>query len=129
MLPQHRNGRHDDNDADEVKCPIRQILGRVGGRWTLDLIMLLGKGPHHFADLDRCIPKISRRMLTLTLRGLERDGLVARYPSGTAGSIVTYEITDLGRELDAHLHALTEWSRDRRDAIYSARDRYDAALA
>ena len=64
-------------------------------------------------------------MLTLTLRGLERDGIVARHATGTAGSIVYYELTDLGRSLDTHLHALTEWSRENRETIYAARDRYD----
>jgi DNA-binding HxlR family transcriptional regulator len=117
--------KRNDEDSDEVKCPIRQILGRIGGRWTLDIIMLLGQGPRHFADLDRCIPKVSRRMLTLTLRALERDGLITRRANGTAGSFVYYEITELGRGLNTHLHALTEWSRAERDAIYAAREKYD----
>ena len=124
MLLQTRS-ELDDVDSDEIKCPIRQILGRIGGRWTLDIIMSLGNGPCHFAELDRRIPKISRRMLTLTLRALERDGLISRRASGPAGSMIYYEITDLGRELDAHLHTLTEWSREQRDVIYAARERYD----
>jgi DNA-binding HxlR family transcriptional regulator len=124
-----RSRELDDGDSDAIKCPIRQILGRIGGRWTLDVIMLLGDGPRHFADLDRCIPKISRRMLTLTLRALERDGLIARRGGGKAGTIVQYEITDLGRGLNGHLHALTEWSRTQRDAIYEARDLYDRVTA
>lgn len=115
----------DDLDTDEVKCPIRQILGRIGGRWTLDIIMILGDGPMHFAELDRRIPKVSRRMLTLTLRALERDGLIARHSDGRAGSMTHYDLTELGKGLDEHLHALTEWSRCHRDAIYGARERYD----
>ena len=126
MLLRDRRDR-DAADADEVKCPIRQILGRIGGRWTLDVIMLLGNGPRHCADLDRCIPGISRRMLTLTLRGLERDGLICRRATGSAGATVQYEITEVGRGLDAHLHALREWSREQRDAIYAAREAYDRA--
>jgi DNA-binding HxlR family transcriptional regulator len=124
MLLRHPN--RDDGDSDEVKCPIRDILGRVGGRWTLDVIAMLGTGPLHFAELDRRIPKISRRMLTLTLRALERDGLITRRARAAPGSMVIYEITALGRELDAHLQALTAWSRKRSDDIYAARDRYDA---
>jgi DNA-binding HxlR family transcriptional regulator len=112
-------------DTDAIKCPIREILGRVGGRWTIDVLMQLEAESHHFADLDRCIPNISRRMLTLTLRGLERDGLLVRLATGTAGSMVYYEITELGKELATQLHILTEWSRTRRDAIYAARDSYD----
>lgn len=126
MLPRGR--KLDDVDSDEIKCPIRQILARIGGRWTLDIIMLLGEGSRHFADLDRSIPKISRRMLTLTLRALERDGLVARRGAERAGSMVYYEITELGRGLNEHLHSLTEWSRSQRDAIYEARDLYDGML-
>jgi DNA-binding HxlR family transcriptional regulator len=122
MLLQDR--KPDDTDSDEIKCPIRQILGRVGGRWTLDVMMLLGNGPHHFADLDRSIPAISRRMLTVTLRGLERDGLITRRAAKN-GSMVYYEITDVGYGLHAHLHTLTEWSREQRDAIYLAREAYD----
>ena len=112
-------------DDDAIVCPIRDILGRIGGRWTIDIIMNLTGGPQHFAELDRRIPKISRRMLTITLRSLERDGLIARRAAGRAGSMVLYEITDLGRELGVHLETLTEWSRARRDAIYAARDQYD----
>lgn len=120
---------HDDVDADAIKCPIRQILGRIGGRWTLDIVMSLAERPLHFAELDRRIPKISRRMLTLTLRALERDGLISRRVDGPAGSTVHYELTGLGKDLDAQLRALTEWSRENRDAIYSARDAYDRSIA
>jgi DNA-binding HxlR family transcriptional regulator len=112
-------------DGDEVVCPIREILGRIGGRWTIDILMNLLSGPQHFADLDRRIPKISRRMLTLTLRSLERDGLLSRRAAGRAGSMVFYELTDLGRELSELLQTLTNWSRVRRDDIYAARDRFD----
>jgi len=128
VLLSHRN-KQEEIDPDEIKCPIRDILSRVGGRWTLDVIMLLGKGPRHFAELDNGIPKISRRMLTLTLRALERDGLITRRPSGGSGFMVMYEITDVGRGLDTHLRTLTEWSREHRDVIYAARDRFDTALA
>ncbi|MGD0474027.1 MAG: helix-turn-helix domain-containing protein [Candidatus Velthaea sp.] len=124
MLPRGRSKR-DDPDSDEIKCPIRQILGRIGGRWTLDIIMALGNGPCHFAEIDRRIPGISRRMLTLTLRGLERDGLISRRADGRVGSMIHYGLTEVGRGLDVQLHALTEWSRAQREAIYAARDRYD----
>ncbi len=128
MLPPSREP-HDDADPDAIKCPIRQILGRIGGRWTLDIVMSLDERPLHFAELDRRIPKISRRMLTLTLRALERDGLVSRRVDGPAGSTVHYELTELGKSLDAQLHALTEWSRENRDAIYTAREEYDRSEA
>jgi DNA-binding HxlR family transcriptional regulator len=124
----HRGLERDDLDDDAIKCPIREILARTGSRWVLDVMTILDQGPHHFADLDRRIPKISRRMLTLTLRTLERDGLISRRAEGWAGSMVFYEITKLGHGLARHLHALTEWSREHRDAIYAARATYDAIL-
>lgn len=124
----HRSLERGDLDADAIKCPIREMLARTGSRWVLDVMMILDQGAHHFADLDRRIPKVSRRMLTLTLRTLERDGHIARRAEGPAGSMVFYEMTELGRGLARHLHALTEWSRRHRDAIYAARATYDTIL-
>src|SRR5215469_6473838 len=68
---------------EAIECPIRQILGRVGGRWSLDVIIVLNTAPSQFLELARTIPGISRRMLALTLRGLERDGIVKRLSDGS----------------------------------------------
>jgi DNA-binding HxlR family transcriptional regulator len=111
---------------NDYECPIRQILGRLGGRWTLEIILTLGNGSRHFADLERGIAGVSRRMLTLTLRALERDGLVQRTPAPRPGAPVRYALTPLGVSLEAQLQALTEWSRIRRDEIFAARAAFDA---
>lgn len=110
---------------NDYECPIRQILGRLGGRWTLEIILTLGNGSRHYADLDRGIAGISRRMLTITLRALERDGLVQRTPAVRPGAPVQYALTPLGVSLDAQLQALTDWSRMRRDEIFAARAAFD----
>ena len=110
---------------EAIECPIRQILGRVGGRWSLDVIIVLNTAPSQFLELARTIPGISRRMLALTLRGLERDGIVKRLSDGSAGDPVRYEITALGATLAAHMVALAEWSRERKPEIDAARERFD----
>lgn len=114
---------------NDYECPIRQIFGRLGGRWTLEVILLLGNGSRHFADLERRIAGVSRRMLTVTLRALERDGLVQRTPAARPGGPVVYALTPLGLGLDEQLQALTVWSRMRRDDIFAARDAFDHRLA
>jgi DNA-binding HxlR family transcriptional regulator len=114
---------------DEVQCPIREMLARAGGRWTLDVVTGLKDGPRHFGDLARTIPGVSRRMLVVTLRGMERDGLLERSGSSATGDRVFYELTNLGAGLLEHFRALSHWSQRNRDAIYAARERYDAAAA
>jgi DNA-binding HxlR family transcriptional regulator len=116
----------DSFGPDEVHCPIRELLARVGGRWSLDVIVALTSQTRHFADLERSIPGVSRRMLALTLRGLERDGLIARSTDSAPGERVYYALTTLGSELGAHMKALAGWSQRNRAAIYAARDIYDA---
>ena len=111
---------------NDYECPIRQIFGRLGGRWTLEIILTLGSGSRHFADLERGIAGVSRRMLTLTLRALERDGLIQRTPAVRPGAPVHYALTPLGASLDGQLQSLTQWSLSRRDEIFAARAAYDA---
>lgn len=114
-------------DPDEVQCPIREMLARVGGRWTLDAVTALKDGPRHFGDLARTIPGVSRRMLVVTLRGMERDGLLRRTGRPSTGERVFYELTELGMELCEHFRALSRWSQNNREAIYAARERFDRA--
>ncbi|HUN29923.1 MAG TPA: helix-turn-helix domain-containing protein [Alphaproteobacteria bacterium] len=126
LVTQTHEGAGDPFGPDEVQCPIRELLARVGGRWSLDVIVALGREPRHFGDLARTIPGVSRRMLSLTLRGMERDGLVARTPQIRAGERVFYELSALGDGLASHVRALGAWSQHNREAIYAARERYDA---
>jgi DNA-binding HxlR family transcriptional regulator len=112
---------HLDNDCREVAS----ILARVGDKWSVFVIMLLGDGPRRFNEIKRMIGGISQRMLTLTLRGLERDGLVTRTVFPTIPPRVDYELTDLGRGLSKPVVALGEWAMAHQAEIEDARARFD----
>ncbi|GLW23767.1 transcriptional regulator [Microbispora triticiradicis] len=106
---------------------LRSVLDRVGDKWSLILIGLLDKGPMRFTELLRTAPGISRRMLTLTLRGLERDGLVKRLIYPEIPPRVEYEVTPFGRTLSEPVLALTRWAADNQDAIRANRRAFDQA--
>jgi len=109
----------------DVACPIRGIIDRVSGKWNVQIILAVSQGTVRFTGLERSIEGISRRMLTLTLRGLERDGLIIRTVYPTVPPKVEYTATDLARELYEPLEALAAWARRNRSAIAAARDAYD----
>jgi DNA-binding HxlR family transcriptional regulator len=104
---------------------VREVLDRVGDKWSILLIGLLHSGPRRFSDLRRSIEGISQRMLTLTLRALERDGLVTRTVHPTMPPKVEYALTDLGRTLLEPVSALATWANAKRDSIQEARAKYD----
>jgi DNA-binding HxlR family transcriptional regulator len=106
-------------------CPIREVLDRVGDKWSVLVVVLLGQRTHRFSELHRAIDGISQRMLTLTLRALVRDGLAARTVYASVPPRVDYELTDLGRTLLVPLAALREWADAHRDDIRAARERHD----
>ena len=112
---------HESSDCRGVAS----ILARVGDKWSLFVIMLLGNGPRRFNEIKRMVGGISQRMLTLTLRGLERDGLVTRTVFPTIPPRVDYELTDLGRGLWQPVEALGKWARDHQIEIEDARARFD----
>ena len=101
------------------------ILARVGDKWSVFVIMLLGGGPRRFNEIKRMVGGISQRMLTLTLRHLERDGLVTRTVFPTIPPRVDYELTDLGRGLWQPVEALGKWAIDHQSEIEDARARFD----
>ena len=105
---------------------VSEVLARVGDKWTVLVVSTLGDGPKRFNELRRALGSISQRMLTLTLRGLERDGLVTRTVFPTIPPRVDYELTDLGRSLLAPVSELGLWARQNRSAIQDARMRFDA---
>ena len=107
--------------------PVTDILSRVGDKWSVMIVMLLGPGPRRFNEIRRAINGISQRMLTLTLRGLERDGLVTRTVTPSIPPRVDYELTPLGQSLRRPIDALGEWAFANRDAIDAARARFDQA--
>jgi DNA-binding HxlR family transcriptional regulator len=108
---------------------VRNVLDRVGDKWSVLVISLLGEGPRRFNELKRLIEGISQRMLTLTLRGLERDGLVTRTVFPTIPPRVDYALTRLGKDLLEPVSALALWAEKHREQIQTARDRFDAGEA
>jgi DNA-binding HxlR family transcriptional regulator len=106
---------------------VSEILARVGDKWTVLVVGVLGDGPKRFSAVRRALGSISQRMLTLTLRGLERDGLVTRTVFPTIPPRVDYELTKLGRSLLKPVNGLGLWARQNRATIEDARRRFDAA--
>src|SRR5262249_38388971 len=105
---------------------VSEVLARVGDKWTVLVVSALGDGPKRFNELRRALGSISQRMLTLTLRGLERDGLVTRTVYPTIPPRVDYDLTKLGRSLLEPVSGLGLWARQNRAAIAEARHRFDA---
>ena len=104
---------------------VSEVLDRVGDKWSVLVVVMLGDGPKRFNQLRRSIATISQRMLTLTLRGLERDGLVTRTVFPTIPPRVDYALTDLGRSLLGPVDALGRWARQHHAAIVRAREKFD----
>jgi DNA-binding HxlR family transcriptional regulator len=106
---------------------VSEVLSRVGDKWTILVVSELGNGPKRFNEIRRALGSISQRMLTLTLRGLERDGLVTRTMFPTIPPRVDYELTKLGRSLLEPVSGIGLWARQNRAAIQEARVRFDTA--
>jgi DNA-binding HxlR family transcriptional regulator len=122
MSPGHRSVPTLSHDA----CPaVREVLSRVGDKWSVFIVGVLGDGPKRFNELRRAIDGISQRMLTLTLRGLERDGLVRRTITPSIPPRVDYQLTRLGQTLLEPVLALARWAEKHRHEIHAARVRYD----
>src|SRR5438876_9952707 len=105
---------------------VSEVLARVGDKWTVLVVGELGQGPRRFNEIRKALGSISQRMLTLTLRGLERDGLVTRTMFPTIPPRVDYALTKLGHSLLEPVSRLGLWSRQNRAAIEAARRRFDA---
>ena len=116
-------------DPYAADCPSRQVLDRIGDRWTVLILLELSGGSRRFTELARRIGGISQKMLTQTLRGLERDGMVGRTVHATVPVRVDYELTDLGRTLTGPIAALEAWARDHIDDVVAAREEYDLRAA
>jgi DNA-binding HxlR family transcriptional regulator len=112
-------------DPYTAACPSRQVIDRIGDRWTVLILGALTDAPMRFTELARRIEGISQKMLTQTLRGLERDGMVTRTVHATVPVRVDYELTELGRTLTAPIAALEAWARDHIGDVVAARERYD----
>lgn len=122
-MPTQPAHQHDPAHSD---CRgVASVLSRVGDKWSVLVIMMLGDGPRRFNELKRMIGGVSQRMLTLTLRGLERDGLVTRTVYPTIPPRVDYELTELGRGLSEPVKALGTWALTHLPEIQDAREKFD----
>ncbi|MEU8033221.1 helix-turn-helix domain-containing protein [Streptomyces sp. NPDC049099] len=116
--------------SDQVSneaCPITEVLDHVAGKWSIGILVAAAHGPVRFTELERTITGISRRMLTLNLRKLERDGLLIRTVYPTVPPKVEYSLTPMARELHTTLAGLVGWAERHRADITTARATYDAA--
>ena len=105
--------------------PVSEILARIGDKWSVLVVNLLGNGPLRFSALRRMIDGISQKMLTTTLRSLERDGFVIRTVFPTTPPSVSYELTELGRDLLVPVVALADWARKNQSRMDAARAQFD----
>lgn len=110
-------------------CPTRRILDRIGDRWTVLTIGALGDGPHRFSEIRRRVEGISQKMLTQTLRALERDGLVVRTVFPEVPPRVEYELTEAGCSLREPLKALEDWSIEHFASVSRAQEAHDRRYA
>ena len=112
--------------ANPVCRTISTLLSRIGDKWTVLVVQTLGEGSRRFNELRREIPSVSQRMLTLTLRNLERDGLVSRKVTPSIPPRVDYELTELGHSLRGPVGALGDWAFAHIDCIRAAQQQFDS---
>jgi len=114
------------NSGDASNCPIRNVLDRIGDRWSLLVLLTLAQGTHRFTELQRAIGDVSKRMLAETVRKLERDGLISRKVYPSVPPKVEYQLCPLGKSLVAQLLPLVEWANKNHDKVRKARNAYKA---
>jgi DNA-binding HxlR family transcriptional regulator len=118
-------------------CPSQKLLDRISDKWVTLVLVALGSGPDctgapramRYSELSRLLAGVSQKMLTQTLRSLERDGLVSRAALATVPVTVSYELTDLGLSLHDTIRGLKAWAEGNMDEVFTQRERYDARVA
>ena len=113
---------------DAAACPVRNVLDRIGDKWTMLVLAALAASPRRFSELHRAVPDISKRMLTQTLRDLERDGLATRHVFPTKPPSVEYRLSALGGSVLEPLAGLVGWAEQNYASIRQARAQFDATL-
>jgi DNA-binding HxlR family transcriptional regulator len=128
MSRRHSGGTDRAPDAAELdgECPLPEVFALISDKWVAQILHELQAGPRRFSELERAIMGVSRRMLTVSLRSLERNGLVTRTVYPEVPPRVVYATTPLTEGLGEPLQALARWARARRPAIAAARRAYDA---
>jgi DNA-binding HxlR family transcriptional regulator len=113
---------------DLNNCPVRDVLSQIGGKWATLLLEALSERPYRFGELKRVVPDISQRMLTQTLRDLQRDGYIEREVFPTKPPSVEYRMTSLGRSLFIPVSKVIRWALDNHEAVRLARKTFDEAV-
>ena len=121
MIP---DNLHETGDSRAIS----EMLSRIGDKWSVLVVTYLGDGSLRFSELRRQIGSISQKMLTVTLRNLERDGFLTRTIFPTSPPAVEYELTDLGRELLVPVQGMADWARANMHRINESRERFDSML-
>ncbi|MEU1204399.1 helix-turn-helix domain-containing protein [Nocardia sp. NPDC005825] len=124
---QRRTEARRDYDAYIQECPTRHLLDRISDKWVSLLLNALADGPRRYSDLNRIVAGVSQKMLTQTLRGMERDGLVTRTVTSSVPVRVDYELTALGQSLLPVMRAIKDWAETHIEDVLAARESYDAA--
>jgi DNA-binding HxlR family transcriptional regulator len=124
--PTTRNREGELISYDPQICPVRHVLDGIGDKWTILVLTALKSGTQRFTQLRKSIPDISQRMLTVTVRKLERDGFVTRTVTPSIPPRVDYALTEMGTSLVEQLSPLAAWALDHRDPIAKARAIYDS---
>ncbi|WP_312406182.1 helix-turn-helix domain-containing protein [Rhizobium sp.] len=112
---------------DAGNCPVRDVMNQIAGKWSTLLLEALAQRPYRFGELRRLVPDISQRMLTQTLRDLQRDGYIDRQVFPTKPPSVEYRMTELGHSLFAPLSKVLAWAAENHAAVKAARAKYDAS--
>lgn len=121
----HSNGEPVSHEAcTRAMLPVHDVLAQISGKWTILVVRHLSSGPKRFSEIKRHIEGISQKMLTATLRDLEKDGFVSRTVTPTIPPRVDYELTEMGRELQEPLRVIGEWAHANRQRVEAARERF-----
>ncbi len=123
---QRRQAEKADYDAYLAACPTRKLLDEIAGKWVSLILVALGDGPLRYSDLSRRIAGVSQKMLTQTLRVLERDGLLTRTVTASVPVRVDYSLTPLGESLRLLMAGFKDWAEANFDQVHAARADYDA---
>ena len=122
---ERRERERDAYNAFLAECPSRLLLDRLSDKWTTLLLVALADGPQRYSELARAVAGVSQKMLTQTLRSLERDGLITRHVTPSVPVRVDYELTDLGRSLLPVVRAVKDWAEVHMPDVRAARARFD----
>jgi DNA-binding HxlR family transcriptional regulator len=122
-----RRGEAFRGDLFDPDCPTRRVLDRIGDKWTVLVVLLLSDGPMRFSELRAHLGSVAPKVLTQTLRRIERDGLVTREIFAEVPPRVEYTLTELGRSLTEPIAVIGDWAETHLDQIAAAQDAYDAA--